>query len=743
MSSPRPRRTFCRICEAHCGLTVTQRDDRHVEQILPDHQHPVSQGYVCVKGTSLGSLHHDPDRLNHPLKRVDGGWERVSWQDAMQDIGLRLRRLRRRHGPRSVALYTGNPTYFSFQNVLYSSAFLQALGSPNHFASHSVDANNKFHVATRMYGVSLVHPVPDLKHTRFFMCLGSNPAVSQMSIIHLPRAVQRLQDIVARGGQVIVVDPRRTETAERVGEHVSITPGTDAYLLMAMLHVIAHESPIDVDWLRPMATGLDAFIAAARVWTPERVAPITGLDADTIRRIACAFRDADGACLYMSTGVNMGPFGSLAYWLVQGLNLITGNVDRRGGLLVPSGPFDALTLAKLVGLGTEDAHRTLHGAWHRVAGAFPVGALAEEITLANPSRIRALIVSAGDPLHSVPGQALEEALEQLELLVSIDIYPNETSRLAHYILPATDMLERSDYPVSWAVLQETPHAQYTPAMVPPLGERRQEWEIFSELAWRAGAPWWGATLCNAPAHLNRWSQKLMGRPLLTPDHVLALLLRWGGQVTLNQLKRYPEGLPLPANKPGTFLGRRVPTSDGRVHMAPAELLEDLARFEATAKHFVQRDEGSLRLIGQRRRRSHNSWMHNAPRIAQRTPQRALIHPDDAKRRHIEEGDLIEIATAQGAAQIEAHLTDTIQPGVIAVPHGWGHRSEALSRAHSLGGVNINRVIPGGSSHMEPVSGQAIMMSHEVQVRRVATNKPRASKTHKTPRDPGSSAPSDA
>ncbi|MEM7437850.1 MAG: molybdopterin-dependent oxidoreductase, partial [Myxococcota bacterium] len=397
------KRTYCRICEAHCGLTVeVDEPTQRVGAVRPDREHAVSKGYCCVKGLGAGAMHDDSERLNYPMKRVGSSYERISWKQAIDEIGARVRALRDEYGPRTVGLYTGNPTYFSWQNILMSSGFIESLHSPNLFASHSVDNNNKLHVSTVMYGRSMVHPVPDLEHIEFFMCMGSNPVVSQMSIIQLPNSLKCLQDIEARGGRVVIVDPRRTETAQKVGQYVSIQPQTDAYLLMAMLHVIAHEHTIDLGPAKAVAHGVDEFVAIAAEWTPERVAKITGIEASTIRELACAYKNANGAALYMSTGVNMGAFGSIAYWLVQGLNLIAGNIDRRGGLLVPRGPFDTLKLAGWLGLGGFNEHRTLRGDWHQVAGCFPVSALPGEIDNDDPRRIRALFVSAGNPVHSMP-----------------------------------------------------------------------------------------------------------------------------------------------------------------------------------------------------------------------------------------------------------------------------------------------------------------------------------------------------
>jgi formate dehydrogenase len=715
------QKTYCRICEAHCGLEVTVGDDEQIVSVKPDKQHPVSKGYACIKGTAAGALHHDPDRVNYPMKRINGEWQRIGWDQAIEEIGAKVSELRGRHGNRSIAMYQGNPTYFSFQNIMYSTAFLESIGSPNIFASHSVDGNNKYEAATHIYGRSMVHPVVDLDKVNFFMCFGSNPVVSQMSFIQVLNPIQKFKAIEARGGKVVIVDPRRTETAAKAGEHVFIKPGTDVYLLLAMLHVITHEQLFDAGYADKYAQGVRLFIENSKLWTPERVEKISGILAEDIRRLALEYRDADGAALYMSTGVNMGPFGTLSYWLVQGLNFITGNVDRKGGLLLPRGAFDALKLAELLGLGGFDEHRTLASNWHRVAGCFPSSVLAEEIEIDHPDRIRALFVSAGNPVHSIPqGRDIGAALDKLELVVSIDIYHNETAMYADYILPATDMLERSDYPVSHMVLQEVPFAQYTPEMVSPKYERRPEWQIYSDLAIACGAKIVGKTVCNSLPHINRLIGKIpilgrhFGGHAIQPDHLLSLLLRWGGRTSLKALKAQPEGLLLEATQAETFIGKRVPTPDGKLQLWPEKITQDLLRLQQVSERFVA-DTNQLYLIGQRHRRSHNSWMHNNPHIKQPEGNQALMHPDDAATRGIVEQSEIQIRSAQGAVQLKVLLTSDMRPGVIAVPHGWGHQQSKMARAAALKGVNINEVVPGGEANMEPVSGQAIMLGHLVDV----------------------------
>ncbi len=723
-------RTFCRICEVHCGLVVDIEPDpaagaataERVSKVSPDRDHPVSKGYCCVKGLGLGALHHDPDRVDVPLKRVDGELVEITWEQALREIGAKVRAIVDEHGPRALALYQGNPTFFSLQGTLMSTAYVEALGSPNVFASHSIDVNTKFHVSTEMYGLSLVHPVPDFDHLELFVCLGSNPLVSQMSVLQVSDAAGVLSSVTERGGRVVIVDPRRTETAKRVGEHVPIRPGTDAYLLAAMLHVLTVEVGIDLAPAREVARGVDDLVAAAAPWTPERAAAVTGIAAATIRDLATSYAAASvgqggkGAALYCSTGVNMGPFGSVAYWLLQGINLLAGNLDRRGGLLVPRGAFDTLKLAGLVGLGRFDEHRTSDGRWHRVAGAFPVAALADEITTDHPDRVRALFVTAGNPVHSVPGGALAEALPGLDLMVSVDLYRNETAAHADYVLPATDMLERSDFPASHQSLQIVPHAQWTPAVVEPLAQRRTEWQIFSDLALASGVSPFGTTAAHALPRLNRLLGRLPRRPQVTFDHLLAVLLRWGRRTTLGELKRHPEGVLLPATEPGSFLGSRVATDDGLVDLAPADLVADLDRLAAAEADLSR--PGVLRLVGRRDRRSHNSWMHNNSHIRQPDGNTALLHPDDAAERGITDGSTVEVSSGSGAVEVTVSLTDDVARGVVVVPHGWGHATTGPRRARALAGANINTVVPGGAAQMDPVSGQAIMLAHEVEVRPV-------------------------
>ncbi|PRQ06490.1 molybdopterin-containing oxidoreductase family protein [Enhygromyxa salina] len=714
--------TFCRICEALCGLEVETEGGR-VTAIRPDELHPISRGYACVKGTRYAGIHAAADRINYPMRRTPTGWRRISWDRALREIGARIGGDLRRRGPRSVAMYLGNPTFFNYKAMLFAQDFMAALGSPNLFASHSIDCNNKLFVAEHMYGLGMINPVPDLDHTQLLVCLGSNPAISQMSFVRAPNALARLRGVVERGGRVVTIDPRRTETAARVGEHLFIRPGTDAWLLLALAHVLFAEGLADEALLRRHGHGLESLRAALVTWTPARAAALTGVPAASIVALARDLAKADGAAVYMSTGVNMGPFGSLAYWITQVLNFATGNLDRRGGSLVPRGALDLLAFA---GRRGRRPARSRDGRWRSVFDALPAGALSEEIDERRDG-IRNLIVCAGDPAHSIPGGQLRPALERLDTLVCIDLFVSETASRAHYLLPATDMLERSDFPLGTMLSQIGAHVQFTEAVVPPAFERREEWQIFGDLLPACGVRPPLGNLCGSVPQINRWLGKV-SRRRADPDHLLAVALAAFGATSLRQLRANPRGLALPEVEPGSFLGSRVATKDGRVDLAPAPLLADLDRLAAAEPALRERiavegqvedGELALLLIGRRERRSHNSWMLNNSQLQHPPSNVALLHPGDAASLGLCEGQRAELRSESGTARLPVSLSEDVRRGVVVVPHGWGHSRSAPGQAVAAApvGANSNTLIPGGSSHLEPVSGQAIMTAIPIRVRR--------------------------
>jgi len=710
-------KTFCRICEAHCGLEATVHTNGEIK-IKPDKSHPTTKGYVCIKGMSLGSLHTDPDRVNYPMKKVGNGWKQISWKQAISEIGAKTKALKKKYGSRCLGMYAGNPTFFNFKSILVAHEFIHALGSPNLFSSHSIDVNNKLYIRMKMYGSSVVTRVPDLKRTHFLMCLGTNPMVSQMSVFNIANAVGKLQDIEKRGGKVVIIDPRRTETADKVGDHVFIRPGTDIYLLLAMLNIFIETQKPNLDKHSEVAKNLEACLELARKWTPSKAAVLTGIPEDKIRQLTQNFMQAKGAAIYMSTGVNMGPFGAHAFWIAECLLFLSGNLDRKGGVLFGHGPFDTLALAQELGLGQEDEYATLKHGMKKVAGCFPSNTLADEILIDHPERIRALFVTSGNPVHAIPGSDLKAAMKALELVVCVDIYHSDTVDYADYLLPATDMLERSDIPMGWLTNQADPHLQYTKAVVPAKHERREEWEIFQQLAVACGAPAFANGACNNLAHINHWLSKIpFGDMRITPDKILKKLINEGGILAFNDLLENPQGVAMPEYKENNFIGKRVLTDDGKVDFGPQTLRDDLHRLDKEARRLLSED--GLLLIGKRDRRTHNSWMHNVPDINHPDTNHVIMHPDDARNRNIGEGDQVSLSGAKGGQiSLPVLISDEVMPGVIVVPHGWGQKTKAQRKAYAMNGENINDIIPGGSDHMDMVSGQAIMLSHKIKVERL-------------------------
>src|SRR5436190_21982849 len=440
--------TFCRICEAHCGMVATVEDGR-VTQLRPDPDHPLSSGYACPKGIAMTDVQNDPDRVLHPLRKTaDGEFERVSWQEALADIGTRVRAVRERHGPKSIGWYMGNPGAFSYSHTLWVKGFLDGLGSPHYYTAGSQDVNNRFAASALLYGSPLVVPIPDLARTSFLLMLGANPMVSHGSVLSAPRIRDQLIEITDRGGRIVVVDPRRTETARQF-EHLPIRPDADAWLLLSMLQVIFEEGLADQVALARDASGGEELARRAAAFTPERAAEMTGIEPDRIREIARAFASAPSAVAYGRTGSCLGRFGTLVAYLLDALNAVTGNLDRPGGAVFGRPPLALDEIGEKIGLATYGKIRSRIGGYPDVIGNLPATLLPDEITTPGKGQIRAFFVSAGNPVLSVPdGTALERALGELDLMVSLDFYGNVTNRHADYVLAAHTFLEREDVPVA-------------------------------------------------------------------------------------------------------------------------------------------------------------------------------------------------------------------------------------------------------------------------------------------------------
>ncbi|MCP2339529.1 molybdopterin-dependent oxidoreductase [Actinomadura rupiterrae] len=705
--------TYCRICEPLCGLTATV-EDGVLTGIRADREHPLSRGFACPKGIAMTEVQNDPDRVVHPLRRrPDGGFERVTWDEALGDIARRLNALRREHGGDSIGWYFGNPATFSYSHPLWLNGFMRALGSPHLYSAGSQDTNSRFAASALLYGAPHLVPLPDIERTDFLLILGANPLVSHGSLVSVPRIRERLHGVVKRGGRVVVGDPRRTETA-RAFEHLPIAPDGDAWLLLSLLNVIFEDGLADIDTCVRQARGLAALRGLVRDFPPERTAPNSGVPADVARSLAHDLAKAPRAVVYGRTGTCLGRHATLVAFLIDAVNAVTGNLDRPGGAIFGESPLPVDEIVKLSGLGTYGRTRSRIGGFPDVLGTFPAGIMAREITTPGPGRLRALIVSAGNPVLSVPGAtALDAALDELDLLVCIDLYVSETGRKADYVLPATTFLEREDFPLPFLQNYLTPYVTWTEAVVPPRGEARQEWEVIDELAGRMRLGI-GALAPQRLAHrlgLRPSPRAMVDALLRASAHGDWFGLRPGG-LSLRKLQRNPHGIVLGDHQPTGRLRRRVTHRDRRVHLAPDEIVTEIERLRNAPPPPA---DLPLRLIGLREPRSHNSWMHNAPSLMRTRTHAARISPSDASRYGLADGTLCEIASAHGSIRLPVLITDDVTPGVVVVPHGWGHEGGGWRVANAAGGANVNALASPDPDDLEKLAGMGHLTAIPVRV----------------------------
>ena len=665
-------------------MVATVEGDR-VVKLRPDPDHPLSAGYACPKGIAFPGVQEDEDRVTHPLRRTPSGdFERVSWDDALDDIAQRLGALPRE----SIGWYLGNPAAWSFGHAVWAKGFVDALGSPHFYSSGSQDVNNRFAASALMYGTPLLVPIPDVERTDFLFVVGANPFVSNGSVFSVPRVRDRFRAVVARGGRVVVVDPRRTETA-REFEHVPILPDGDAWLLLSMLHVIGPSDAPLAELVAPFA--------------PEATSSRTGVDPSVVRALARDLAAAPSAAIYGRTGSCLGSHGTLVAFLLDALAVVTGNLDRPGGSLFAEPAVDLDGTMQRYGMASYGARRSRIGGFPDVLGQLPATLMAPEIETPGRGQLRALIVSAGNPVLSVPdGRALERAFDSLDLLVSLDFYVNETGRHADYVLPATTFLEREDVPVAFLPFFVKPFIQWSDRVVPPRGEAREEWEVIDDLARRMGvAPYSVPPL--------RWLARLGIR--LSPTRLLDLMLRAGPRrLSLARLRSSPHGL---------LLGEHHAT--GRLPKSPALTPPEIVREIESLAASPPPDPGlPLRLVGMRELRSHNSWMHNVEKLMRaRDGQAVRMHPSDAASRSLSDGDRVCIRSASGEVEgVPVLVTDEMTPGVVALPHGWGHRG-GWRRANAAGGVNVNDLASAAPDSLERLAGMSMLNGIPVEVEALA------------------------
>ncbi len=692
----RVHHSTCPLCEACCGLRVETEGDAIVS-IRGDEADPLSRGYVCPKAMALQDLHEDPDRLRHPMRRHGTRWETISWSEALDEAAAGLHRVQRSYGPDAVGMYLGNPNAHNLGAMLFAPMLLQMMRTKNRFSATSVDQLPHMYASYLMFGHQLFLPVPDLDRCDLFFVVGANPLASNGSIMTAPGMRRRLHEIRKRG-RVVVIDPRRTETAKLASEHVFIRPATDAFFLLALVHVIARERLVDLGRLGPFTVRSETLFAAVESFSPERAAAVTGIAAETIERLARELASTPRAAVYGRVGACTQQFGGLNAWLINVLNLITNHFDRPGGVMFSTPAIDVVATAKRFGLGPGHI-----GRWRsrvrglpEFSGELPAATMAEEILEPGEGRIRAVLTQAGNPVLSVPnGAKLDEALGTLEFMVSIDPYLNETTRHANLILPPVSPLERDHYDLIFHAVAVRNTAKFSPAVFPKPAGTKHDWEILLGLIARI------ETLRRGP--LSKGALRARAMLALGPRRLVDAGLRLGpygkgfaglkpggpaGDLSLKTLLHQPHGVDLGPLMPS--MPERLPKEHSRIDLAPTVFVDDLERLAATEREEL--DAGKLLLIGRRQLRSNNSWMHNAPRLMSgRRRCILLIHPEDAVVRGIESGDMVTVTSRTGSVSVPAEVSDEVMRGVVSLPHGFGHNRPGvrLQVARQHAGVSLN------------------------------------------------------
>ncbi|MBT11165.1 MAG: dehydrogenase [Oceanospirillaceae bacterium] len=692
----------CSLCEATCGIRIQQSPQGDILSIKGDPDDPFSRGYICPKATALQDLHNDEDRLRQPLKKTSSGWQAISWQQAITEAAEGLQRVQEAHGRDAVGSYLGNPNVHNYGNLLFGPMLLRAIGSRNKFSATSVDQLPHHMASYFMFGHQLQIPVPDIDRTDFLIVMGGNPLASNGSLMTAPDIKNRLKSIRERGGRILVIDPRKTETAGVADEHWFVRPGQDVYLLLSLLYVFTHE-------LSERLPSLPEYIDSAPLaplcaeFKPENTEAVTGIAAEQVRELANSWLTAESAVCYGRMGVSVQAHGALCQWLINVLNIVSGNFDRAGGAMFTRPAVDLLKVTAAQGeRGHYDKYRSRVRGLPEFGGELPVSVMAEEILTPGEGQIKAMLTVAGNPLLSTPNSGqLSRAFESLDFMVSVDMFINETSRHADIILPPCSPLERDHYDLIFNLLAVRNVAKYSP----PLYKRsrwgkdsvREDWQILLTLAKKLNRGSFGKRL------ENRFMYTMMG--LLKPSGILNTLLKSGPyRMTLEKLKKSPHGLDLGELQP--CMPQRLFHKDKRVQLTPevyCQAVNNLALSPPVPGH------GEFPLIGRRHIRCNNSWLHNSQRLIKGKNRCTLmLNPQDAEQAGISEGAQVRIRSRVGELVADAEITADLMPGVVSLPHGWGHHQAdaRLQVAASAPGVNCNELTD--DCQVDALSGNAAL-----------------------------------
>jgi anaerobic selenocysteine-containing dehydrogenase len=680
----------CNLCEAICGIEIEHRNGR-IEAIRGDRDDPFSRGHICPKALALRDIYESPNRLRRPVKRFGNEFREIGWDAALTEAAGRIREIQDRYGRDAVAVFQGNPSVHNLGTMLSTGALLKAIGTRNNFSATSVDQLPHHFAAWAMFGHPLLIPIPDVDRTDYLLALGANPLASNGSLMTAPGIADRLDSIRKRGGRVVLIDPRRTESARIATEHNFVRPGSDAFFLLAVLHVIFAENLSQPGRLTNLTDGFEELRRAADRFTPELAEERTGIAAGTIRRLAREFAGAESAVCYGRIGVSVQEFGGLCQWLVNALNVVTGNLDRPGGAMFTRPAFDLLQTAR-PGENIRARWRSRVRQLPEFMGELPAAALAEEIGTDGDGRIRALVTNCANPVLSTPnGGRLERVLPKLELMVAIDIFVNETTRHASVILPPATGIETSHFDPIFNLLAVRNVAKYSEPLFAPASGSKYDWEIIQELAHLVGGGDGDFRAVPPEARL---------------DHGLKLG-PYG--LSLNELKKSPHGIDLGPLEP--CLPGRLLNSSARIALAPAPMLADLERLAN-----IRGPEPGLVLIGRRNLRDNNSWLHSSD-VLMKGKDRCtlLVNSEDAAALGLDTGQAARVASRTGSVVIACEVTDDIARGVVSIPHGYGHARGEFSSDALNAGVSINDLTD--ETLIDALTGNAAFSGVPVKVER--------------------------
>ncbi len=694
--------TYCRICEAQCGF-IAEIENNRIIKYYSDKDHPVSKGYSCIKGREMLNVQNDPKRIKSPLKRTAGQFEKVSWDLAIEEIASKLVELKKRYGPSSIGLYLGNPIAFSYASTLYSAGFMRILGARNMYSAGSQDCNNKFAHSKRFYGSPLIIIVPDFDQIDYLLALGTNPLASHFSFVVFPRPLQRLQEMQKRGCKIVWINPRKTEAAKSVGVHYFIRPNTDIYLLFGMINYVLENNLEDVAFIEQYSKGIEELRKIAKEFGGDlnKIGKITGIPERTIVEIVNDFLAASkkgGASVYGRAGTDRGSFATLLSWAKDVFNFITGNLDKKGNFY-SYGLVDALSIAKIGGIGSAKKPETPKsgsriGNFPSVLGTYPAATMADEILTPGEGQIKGMIIVAGDPLISCPNSKhLEKAFNQLELLVSVDFYLNDTGILAHYLLPTTTFLEREDFSLTTSSFNPLPFAGYSDAVVQPDGDQKPEWEIFNRLGEKIGLPTLGGPAIEVFKATLPMADKKKFRALLKSEK--GIWLNESHTIQYN-----------------TLLPERLQTPDKLIDLVPSDYLTE---FEKLRKwKGVENKNYPFSLISGRDISTINSWLH-----AKGETNYCYLNSEDAKTLGIEDYQVIRVRSPISSIEIPVLTTPYLMSGVVWIPHGWGRTIQTVPElAKEKRGVNVNLITDDNWKNLESFAGMVLLDGIPVKLEKI-------------------------